>query len=87
MLGMESDEVGSYCSAGVAELLNMIVGSAKQQLSETESRFEMSIPKVAENAKMPVTNDTGLPSVWIRCGVGDEHCHILVTMKGVDDGV
>ena len=86
MIGVEPDEANEFLEDGIGELLNVIAGGAKTRLKDTESSFELTLPKVAVDSKSPIDEPGGTPGVTISGRVGAEPLSMTIWIQGVDVG-
>ena len=86
MIGVDPDEANEFLEDGIGELLNVIAGSAKTRLKDTESSFELTLPKVAVDSKSPIDEPGGTPGITISGRVGTEPLAMTIWIQGVDVG-
>jgi len=84
MLGVGEDEVGDDLCDGVGEVANMVAGSAKTILEESDHRFSLSLPATIEGAKHEVTPSTRTPGVLVRCSVQGLPLVMALWMQGIE---
>jgi len=71
---------------GIGELVNIISGSAKAKLAETEYAFQISLPTVITGYGHEISHKKDTPCVGVVFQTGEEEFAVLVSLAPVDNG-
>ncbi len=85
MLGEDESEIDGDLLDGVGELANMIAGSAKTVLGQTDYHFDLSIPAVLNGKDTNVTPQTPTDGLRVACTCEGRSFVLGIWIKGIGD--
>lgn len=81
LLGMPIEAVDETVRDAVGELGNMLAGSLKKKLSETDNMFQISIPSVIEGSEYSMHLPANSHQMWIGVAAGNSRFKVHLVLQ------